>query len=66
MCSDEFFAEAKNLISLGKPVRREGVFVESGAWLVEFFFFFWDGGGGFGEGGGGGRGGREGDVYLPV
>lgn len=57
MCSDEFFAEAKNLISLGKPVRREGVFVESGAWLVEFLFFFWDGGGGFwGRGGRGERG----------
>lgn len=45
MQTDEFFAEAKNLISTGKAVRRVGVFVESGAWLVEFLVFFWDGGG---------------------
>ncbi|EEB05043.1 allantoicase [Schizosaccharomyces japonicus yFS275] len=31
-CSDEFFAAAKNLINAKPPIRKEGHFVETGAW----------------------------------
>ncbi|WBW75534.1 allantoicase Dal2 [Schizosaccharomyces osmophilus] len=31
-CSDDFFASAENLISQSPPIRREGVYVETGAW----------------------------------